>query len=463
VIPDLPDDALQPGGAQLSGIVQDSIHFGDSHFPDAVPDSGDAALSDIVRESTHSDDPEPSEVLRDSTPSGHAGRADDVLPSDDIRESLDSEDAHPSDGGPAQSAGFTGARTPDRAQVLRTFGEEPQSRFLRTPEAHEIEGALATLMKRRIPPTEQMRRHVMQLLIRRRLDAVIDSNYDVARQYDEAAEVLQQDQGDTLFEREERIRKLAIDDRSDVVFHELQQTRRRYELKLEQLAIDRERVLEELKDKHAREVVALKQKWQNPAFLAKYQRPSAELIQMRYIERRLALSRCYDEAKAKREVADRQQQEEEQTIAASVELLMQKDWVKMRAEQADEIDHTNRRFKDREVALMLQQQRDIEPLEYALRQMYIQKNTTPNRKLRAMSRNLTKMGDSADPQPMAMKSPRTAARMAAFRSEKAGELRISPVADHVFHQLFMSDPVTKPFSNFRSGLRRRGKARQDTF
>jgi hypothetical protein len=71
--------------------------------------------------------------------------------------------------------------------------------------------------------------------------------------------------------------------------------------------------------------------------------------------------------------------------------------------------------------------------------MYIQKNTLPNPKLYVMSRNLTKTANNP-PQ---------------SRNEKAGELRISPVANYVF----MSDPVTPPVSNFR----RRGELVRDTF
>jgi hypothetical protein len=95
--------------------------------------------------------------------------------------------------------------------------------------------------------------------------------------------------------------------RFEEVFSQLQALQQSSEHEFEQLENEMKNCLFELENKHIRETDAFREKWQNPAFFAQYQKPSPELLQMRYIERRLALKWNYEEAKAKRDIADKQQ------------------------------------------------------------------------------------------------------------------------------------------------------------
>jgi hypothetical protein len=210
---------------------------------------------------------------------------------------------------------------------------------------------------------------------------------------------------------------------------------------------DRHDHIHELKEKNSVEGDEFRKRWQSPAWLAQFQRPSPVLLQMRYIEKKLALSKQYDEAKAKGLVADKQQRKEEREIEAGVELIMQRDFVRMKEAQSFALRKLNDHFDILRAEILLQKEKEVEALEYALKQMDIKKQTTPNRKLHAIPKALTHMNElETGPGFMAKTSPRTASKMAVFRHEVRSDLTVRPPGDGVFKRLARAHPVLRPAS-----------------
>lgn len=336
-------------------------------------------------------------------------------------------------------------------EVGGTKTSETLTYFLQLPDPVDVEAALNSLMKNKTLPVEQMRAPVLQLISRKKLDAVMDSDYDLAENYDKAADLLQQSEADTLFERSERIRKLTLDDRTTDIHERVARTRERYAQRLDNLKSERFQAIKELEVKHDQEKEQFKMKWQNPAFLAKYNKPSAELLQLRFIEQKMAISKCYDEAAEKRKVADQQQKLEEKMIQMNMDEAMKRDFFKMKDQQAAEIQKTNSRYDTLERQLAFLEKREIEPLEYSIREMEIRKGQTPNRKLHTMPRSLMELNElDTDTALKAKKSPRTATKLAKFRNEKKGELKISPISDKAFKDLLAAYPIVRPQSKIKS-------------
>jgi hypothetical protein len=295
--------------------------------------------------------------------------------------------------------------------------------FLPAPDPTEVEAAASAVLRTKAPPTESMRGLVMQLLLHKQLDAIMNGNYDLAGELQSAASVVSQNHGETVIERQRNLRQIAIQEHSDAVAAELDAVRESFAARHARLESETQDQLTGLQEKHQRELRDFKVKWQNPGFLAKYQRPSPDLIAMRLQERKLALVKCYEEAKAKRKVADKRQREEERKIAETVERLMERDYFKLREGQEAEVQKARMRYDNRRAVLFLEEERAIEPIEYALKQMEAKKDVAPTKRLLLFARGGPCQPDLAPPV-LAKRSPRTAAKLAEFRHRKKTDLKV---------------------------------------
>lgn len=138
-------------------------------------------------------------------------------------------------------------------------------------------------------------------------------------------------------------------------------------------------------------------------------------------------------------------------IQMSMDEAMKRDFFKMKDQQAAEIQKTNARYDSLERQLAFQERREIEPLEYSIREMEIRKGQTPNRKLQTIPKSLMDINElETNTTLKAKKSPRTATKLAKFRNEKKGELKISPISDKAFKDLIAAYPIVRPQSKIKS-------------
>jgi acetolactate synthase small subunit len=319
--------------------------------------------------------------------------------------------------------------------------------FLRPPDPEEVESALSFLISHGSLPIEQMRDSVMQLISRRRLDAVIESDYNLAEQYDNAAQMLTRDESDTVFDREERIRHSQIDVRVEEFEIKLRETQEKYDDKLNQLELERSESIRSFKVQRREEAAEFQKKWQRPGWLAQFRRPSPGLLQMRYIEKKLALSKQYDEAKVQGRIADMMQKSEEKQIEAELERRMRDHFLKMREDQLNCLNKLNEHFDALRSELELQRSREIMSLEYAIRQTDVKKAVSVNRRLRRIPSALTRMNElEIGPGSVAKTSPRTAAKLAGFRHQTRSDLQVKAPSDRRFSRLVAAHPVLRPQS-----------------
>lgn len=330
------------------------------------------------------------------------------------------------------------------------FSNKPFSFYMIRVDPKEVEDSLESLMTRNIQPTEQLRDPVMQLINRKKLDALIQRDYDLAEKYEQTASTLQKSGDDLLFERNERIRKLTIDDRSDSISEKIKNVQQKYNKKIDDIKTERKTSIENLQSQHEIENSQFRQKWQDPNFLSKYKHPSQELIQLRLMEKRLALSKFYDEAKEKKIWADKQQKIEEKQMQTVIEGEMKKEFFRMKDSQYLQLKKLTDHYDSLIKSLELQKNKEIQSMQYALKQMEVKKNTVPNRKLHTIPQELCQMNNNdTDTSLTAKMSPRTLSRLAQFRNEKKGKINVSPIADSAFSKLIAAHPIVRPQSKFK--------------
>ena len=318
------------------------------------------------------------------------------------------------------------------------------------PDPQEVEDALELLMNEKKIPPPHLRDSVIQLISSKRLDAIIDRNYDLAEKYDKAGDKLAKDESNARFEEIERKRKLNIEDREESVNSKIEQVKQKYDKKIEDANNEKSSAIKSIKEKHEWQNNEFRQRWQDPEFLSKYKHPSNELLELRMTEKRLALSKLYDEAKEKKLLADKIQRAEEKELQETIEEEMKKEFFKMKNDQNAELNKTEAYYDSILSSLELQKNKEIQTLDLAVKQIGKKKNTALNRKLYSIPKELLKINDNdSDSLCSSKTTPETAAKLAQFRNDKKVHLSINPIADNVFSKLIASHPIIPPISKYK--------------
>lgn len=354
---------------------------------------------------------------------------------------------------PFQSAGDENESEEDEPQVttvrdLANMYNGPL--FMKPPEPEEVEASFASLMDHQTVPIENLRIPVLQLINRKKLEALQNAEYDFAEKLDHASELLQANEEEQQYERNERIRQCTIDEHSDMLYERLKMTKDSYDYKIEQIKQNKERAIIDAEEKHKQETKEFRKKWQDSAFLAQFNKPSYELIELRQVERRLACSKCYEEAKLKKKYADKLQKHEEEEMQRTIETEMKKAFFAMKERQAQEIEKIEAHQDKIIQQLYIKKEREIKPMEHSLKQMYIKKNTKPNKKLHTLPKGISSINEFDIPASQTLKqSPRTQLGFSVWRHEKKGELRIQPVENSIFSRLVAEHPIVRPISKYQ--------------
>jgi hypothetical protein len=185
---------------------------------------------------------------------------------------------------------------------------------------------------------------------------------------------------------------------------------------------------EDLYARHRQEIEHFKEKWQAPAFLRQFNRPSARLLALREVEKKMALSGMFAEAKSTKRMADDLQAKEEAAMQAEIESQMRAEFARLRERQKGEaekmVKHDDKlldRMEDR-------RQRRLDPLRAAAKRLLI-----PPKKAVARQSIVGTFG--IIPPPPIITSPRTRNELAKFRETVGAELKAPVIDDKAFERL----------------------------
>jgi hypothetical protein len=300
-----------------------------------------------------------------------------------------------------------------------TFEAAPESPPLPTHE--DVELALNALLKRGTIPTANMRQGVAQLASRRKLEALLNSNYRLGQKYEDALTLVRQ------YECDEAVQENR---------QQLEERQRRLEARREQINAEYDARIQKAQDLNAErydELVArqtcdleeFKGKWQDPDFLRQYSHPSTRLLQLRQAEKKLALSGRYDDAKKTKAMADRLQAQEEEAMQGTIEGIMRKEFVKLREQQKQETVRMVARDDKALNEVETQRQRTLEPIQAAAKRLLHTKQNTAVTRFRGVRRC----------HETAVTSPRTRSEFKKYRETAPAQLNFAPVDDATFDQL----------------------------
>ena len=174
----------------------------------------------------------------------------------------------------------------------------------------ELEKELQRFLKTNRVPPFNMIKQIQQHISRRRVDAIVNCQYEEGEKMNEAQRKLklalekQRQQDDAMYEER------TIEDRLKEARQELKEAQREKEEALERIEDRQYEKKEELRIEHTKELEKFKEFWQDPSSFHEYNKPSAQLLNLRAQERTHALSGDFTNAKLIKKRADKLEKEE---------------------------------------------------------------------------------------------------------------------------------------------------------
>jgi hypothetical protein len=272
-----------------------------------------------------------------------------------------------------------------------------------------------------IPPLE-VRPALVQLLHRRRVAALIISNYEGAEIHDRCLEIYRY----TLKQETDR---MSDSERIDALYQrwlQLQQDQdevnERWDAKTSQYSQDDQERFDELMGRHADELKKHDEFWQDPINLRPFMKPSPRLLQLREQERAMAISRLYAQAKDMKQFADTVQKEE--TAAAQQRIARQMAVDKQKLLKRQENERNRHLTHRRSVLNTMEYERteELRPIVTAMSQMRQKKNGVIG--VRAST------ATSRSREATQLATPRTQEQYALYRAQKrVALLPVQPITD----------------------------------
>ncbi|EAY00429.1 hypothetical protein TVAG_114330 [Trichomonas vaginalis G3] len=314
--------------------------------------------------------------------------------------------------------------TTDDTPLIFNYGQQPYF----DPKA--VEKAYNDFAKHGAPPPQNLRPGIVQYINRKKATALMDSDYDLAEQLDQQMIELSRLGNENGNDYHSRLK--SLDTRTSDLQGEKKAMEEKWREKLQKHEEECEIRLEKLKEKQLQELEEQKAKWQSQEYCRQFSKPSIRLLQLRHQEKKMALSRRYHDAKVTKKLADDLQSQEEKQAEQLLEESIRKEIGMMREKHWREEEKLREYNEKTRNDLETQKARELEPYDSAMKAITHKKSEKPNPKFTKLPINLTSaiaaQTSTMNPQPT-IATPRTVSRMKQFRTEKKGNLNLTPVDD----------------------------------
>ncbi|OHT12830.1 hypothetical protein TRFO_17192 [Tritrichomonas foetus] len=302
------------------------------------------------------------------------------------------------------------------------------------PDENDIEYAAQSYLKYGIVPIDALRDYVIKNINAKRIDALIEGDYQLAKSLDNSANELNRARNTSILENIESHRLYSIERQIEDLNDRLNNTNEKYNELKEQNHKKTELKIESVTERQETETKQFKIKWQSEDFLKQFSHPSMELLAARELEKKMALAKYYDEARVAKEKADQLQKMEEEETENLIYQKMQNEFLKLKENQIAEIDKVKANEIKIDIDLETQRQKEVSVIEAAIRQCKLKKMQNVAKRITSIPTSLLMMrGEQGNVS--VLNSPRTKRRIDKFRESRKGILQIKPISDERFEKL----------------------------
>ncbi|KAK8896625.1 hypothetical protein M9Y10_014537 [Tritrichomonas musculus] len=339
-------------------------------------------------------------------------------------------------------------KSPSPTRPMSPKRPQPVPLISNTPNYIEDESEVAAKLDQFIRdgklPDSNSAQSMLNLINRRKVDALFSSDYESAEIYENAAQTLLNKENSLYSNTERDVKNQTRENRQQFLDNKLQLTEQRYREQIEQNNTECERRLEEAENQHQIEINEFKENWKNPDYLKQFSKPSSRMIQLRYVEKKLALAKRYSDAITQRRLGDQLQQKETESLQKSIEKQMKSDFSKMRERQRSEIERIESHYDKLNEELQAKMKKEMETITFAMKHnndtAQIDSNNNNRRKW-----SIYNLGPAMNPQ-SSLPTPRTKKKFDQYKNERNVQIVLTPFDDATLANL--------PVKSFRSDRHR---------
>jgi len=295
----------------------------------------------------------------------------------------------------------------------------------------EYENALNKFRKEGCMPSIVLYPNLIKYINRKKITHIIDRDYDSAENLDKIIEELncyfmrKNDFDEKSFSKNMKIMELS---------QKAKDIKMKYKEMMEKLENEHKDNERRRIDKNKSELIAFKAKWESGNMLQKYNHPSNGLLQMRFVEKKLALSKQYKDANSMKKRADEYQKKEEKGIMRIMETKMREELQKLEEKHTQEEKSFSKDYQRALHDLKLMRSREIQPLKVLIRNLQSDSSQTKHQLKYDLSQD--------DP---SQYSPRTFQILTDFKSSDVFELNLIPLSLSKINDLIAKPPSPRLF------------------
>jgi hypothetical protein len=261
-------------------------------------------------------------------------------------------------------------------------------------------------------------------LNRKKVDALVHSDYDKAQVYEDAMQSILEHESRELTGMLSDRDRASADFRRETIKQKLQTQTQELNNAIQSNQAEEAQKLQQLESVHNQEIAEFKARWRSAEWLKQFARPSPQMLQMRHVEKKLALQKRYGDAKKMKELTDRRQCLEEDLLKKHVESQLKLDYQKLMERHQSEVDRLETFYGMSNLKLELKLRKTVRGLEIALKQSEV-----PRLELAMVKRRKARTLASTTAPQNAVLTPRTQKVYAQFRTGRNADLRLPAVDD----------------------------------
>ena len=295
-------------------------------------------------------------------------------------------------------------------------------------EDDKAEKALKDLIMYGMLPPVPLYEKVVRVCFKKKIESILESDYNSASVYEISLGKLSKLQADQqLGFKYEEVKQRGTQ-RIDQIQERIKITNEMFDEKIEKLDKECKDKVYVTQGRQEKEVDEFEKKWNSPVYIAHFSKPSYNLLQLRFIERKQAIFKEYIDARKTKLQADKLQKYEEEMAHAQMENAMNREYDKLLRRQEDDLKKIVDFYDKLKKELKRQQAREIEILERTIQNIQKKDPKVINKKLHSLRPTLANTADAytsfVESDDMAFLSPRTASKYAIFRDTEAFELNV---------------------------------------
>ncbi|OHS93104.1 hypothetical protein TRFO_40589 [Tritrichomonas foetus] len=319
----------------------------------------------------------------------------------------------------------------------------------------ELNNAIDRLLDTKKLPPKEMHKSLIVYLKKNIFKNIIDQDYDEAERLKTAQDLLLAETNIVCNDQEKKSIVKSIEQRIESTKDKLHESKKQWKLKFDNFEIEIQNKLQELQIKHDEEIENFEKTWNSQEVLLQFNKPSAQLLEIRKLQRTKALSGDFSGAKDLKARGDRLEKEETKRAETRATNAMKAAYSKLLEKQKRELEYANQNWNHQRSIIEIEKDQEIHSIELTLKQLQIKLKESKVKSpscLSAIAAATKKKAKKNSREVTTPTTPRTRKQMVEFRAApRQDKLALNGI--HGVHNYVRSkNKISKISSNYNNSI-----------